>query len=90
MQSKIGKIIPSSRDPSKAGAVGVTEASGENVTLEADAVIMGVGVGPATEFLKNSKGFNVDKTGAVEVDEFLRVKGLEGVYAVGKSMPLLS
>ena len=47
---------------------------------------MGVGVAPATEYLKNSKGFEnvVDKTGAVQVDEYLRVKGLNDVYAIGR------
>lgn len=87
MQSKIGKIVPSSSDTSKAEAVVVTHPSGEEVTLEADAVIMGVGVAPATEFLKKSPGFEqfVDKTGAVTVDEFLKVKGLDGsVYAIGE------
>ncbi|KAI0073872.1 hypothetical protein K474DRAFT_1666080 [Panus rudis PR-1116 ss-1] len=86
MKSKVSKIVPSSSDPSKAGAVVVALPSGEELTLQADAVIMGVGVGPATEFLKQSKGFSelVDKSGAIEVDEYLRVKGLGGdVYAIG-------
>ena len=53
--------------------------------LGADVVVMGVGVGPATEFLRNSKGFEqvVDRTGAVQVDEFMKVKGLDNVYAIG-------
>jgi len=84
MQSKVGKIVPSQTDPSKAGAVVVTHPSGENVTLKADVVLMGVGVAPATEYLKASEGFNVDKSGAITVDEYLRVKGLDGsVYAIG-------
>ncbi|THH31451.1 hypothetical protein EUX98_g2754 [Antrodiella citrinella] len=86
MQTKVNKIVPSSSDPSKAGAVVITDSTGNNVTLETDAVIMGVGVAPATEFLRASKGFEqaVDKTGAVAVDEFLKVKGLDGsVYALG-------
>lgn len=47
---------------------------------------MGVGVAPATEYLKNSKGFEqvVDKIGAVQVDEYLKVKGLSDVYAIGE------
>lgn len=85
MRSKVDKIVPSSSDPNKASAVVVVEESGERVTLEADAVIMGVGVAPATEYLKQSKGFEqvVDKTGAVTVDELLRVKGVENVFAIG-------
>ena len=87
MQSKIAKISPSVSDSTKAGSVTVTLPSGENLELAADVVIMGVGVAPATEYLKASKGFEevVDRTGAVTVDEFLRVKGLDGsVYAIGK------
>ena len=61
---------------------------GQEQTLPADVVILGVGVAPATEYLKNSKGFEnlVDKSGAITVDEFLKVKGLDGsVYAIGES-----
>ena len=82
MQTKVEKIIPSQSDPTKAAGVVVN-----GTTLEADVVIMGVGVAPATEFLKStqSTGFEnaLDMSGAVLVDEYLRVKGLEGVYAIG-------
>lgn len=78
MQTKVEKIIPSQSDPTKAAGVIVN-----GTTLEADVVIMGVGVAPATEYLKSSPGFDLDRTGAVTVDEFLRVKGLDNVYAIG-------
>lgn len=86
MQTKVNKIVASPTDPSRASAVIITTSSGEDVTLPADFVIMGVGVAPATQFLKASKGFEqvVDKTGAVSVDEYLKVKGLEDVYAIGE------
>ncbi|KAI0661598.1 hypothetical protein C8Q70DRAFT_1051925 [Cubamyces menziesii] len=85
MQSKVDKIIPSESDPSQAGAVVVTSSTGQTTTLPADVVVMGVGVAPATEYLKGSKGFEqvVDKGGAVHVDEYLRVKGIDNVYAIG-------
>ncbi|OCH94795.1 hypothetical protein OBBRIDRAFT_788801 [Obba rivulosa] len=85
MQSKVGKIVASDADPSRAGAVVVTSESGQSITLPADVIVMGVGVAPATEYLKASKGFEqvVDRTGAVHVDEFLQVKGLKDVYAIG-------
>ncbi|KAH9925457.1 hypothetical protein B0H21DRAFT_764397 [Amylocystis lapponica] len=85
MQSKVDKIVSSSTDPSKAGAVVVSDNSGHSVTLPADVIVMGVGVAPATEYLKGSKGFEqaLDKSGAVLVDEYLRVKGLKDVYAIG-------
>ncbi|CAL1716035.1 unnamed protein product [Somion occarium] len=86
MKSKVSKIVPSASDSSKVGSVIVGLPSGQELELPADAVIMGVGVAPATEYLKASKGFEqaVDRTGAVTVDEYLRVKGLDGsVYAIG-------
>lgn len=43
---------------------------------------MGVGVAPATEFLKNS-GLPLEKDGGVAVDEFLQVKGKQDVFAIG-------
>ncbi|PCH42677.1 hypothetical protein WOLCODRAFT_163963 [Wolfiporia cocos MD-104 SS10] len=84
MQAQASKIIASKSDPSRAEAVVVKSSAGEQ-TIHADVVIMGVGVAPATEFLKGNKGFEgaLDKSGAVLVDEFLRVKGLDGVYAIG-------
>jgi apoptosis-inducing factor 3 len=61
------------------GAVsGVVLDSGEQ--LPADIVILGAGVIPATEFLKDiPKG----RDGSITVDEFLRVPEREGVYAAG-------
>ena len=85
MQSSVSKLVPSSSSPSNVGSVIVKGPSGQEETLPADAVVMGVGVAPATEYLKASPGFEsaVDKTGAVTVDAFLRVKGVSDVYAVG-------
>lgn len=87
MQSQVSKIVPSTSSPSDVGTVVVKGPSGAEEELPADVVIMGVGVAPATEYLKASEGFKdlVDKSGAIAVDELLRVKGLDGsVYAVGK------
>lgn len=86
MQSKVSKIVASEANPFKASAVIVEYSSGEQKTLPADVVIMGVGVAPATEYLRASKGFEnaLDRSGAVYVDELLRVKGVDSVYAIGK------
>lgn len=82
MSSKVDKIVPQEGNPNLAGGVVVN-----GVTLPADFVIMGVGVAPATEFLKGS-GIPLERDGAVKVDEYLRVKGLpagvQDVYAIGK------
>jgi len=81
MQTKVEKIVPREDNPSQAGGVVV---NGE--TLLADFVIMGVGVAPATDFLKGS-GIELEKDGGIEVDECLRVVKLpanvEGVFAIG-------
>ncbi|EIW72762.1 hypothetical protein TREMEDRAFT_67043 [Tremella mesenterica DSM 1558] len=60
---------------------GAVELKGQE-PLPADLVIMGTGVSPATNFLKES-GFTLEKDGGVAVDEYLRVKGMEHVYAIG-------
>jgi apoptosis-inducing factor 3 len=53
-------------------------------SIPADVVIMAVGIGPATEFLKES-GFKLEKDGGLKVDKYLRVKGVDDVYATGLS-----
>ncbi|KAI0261514.1 flavoprotein [Gloeopeniophorella convolvens] len=50
--------------------------------LPADVIIMGVGVRPATDYLKAS-GFELEKDGSVKVDEQLRVPGRADVFAIG-------
>ena len=76
MKCKVDKIVPSDLNPAVASGVIV---NGE--TLPADVIVMGVGVEPATHFLKDA--LDLEKDGGVKVDELLRVKGLENVYAVG-------
>jgi len=80
MKTKIDKIVASSENPNLASGVVV---NGE--TLPADFVIMGVGVAPATEYLKDS-GIQLEKDGGIRVDEYLRVRtgpDTKDVYAVG-------
>ncbi|KAH9989006.1 hypothetical protein BJV77DRAFT_1018930 [Russula vinacea] len=50
--------------------------------LSADLIVMGVGVRPATDYLKAS-GWELEKDGSVKVDELLRVPGRADVYAIG-------
>jgi NAD(P)H-nitrite reductase large subunit len=77
MTSQVEKIIPSESNPSLAAGVVVN-----GQTLPADFIVMGVGVAPATELLKQS-GFQLEKDGGVKVDEYLKVQGHDNVYAVG-------
>jgi NADPH-dependent 2,4-dienoyl-CoA reductase/sulfur reductase-like enzyme len=53
-------------------------------TLPADFVIMGVGVAPATQYLKGS-GVELEKDGGIRVDKYLRVKteDTKNVFAIG-------
>ena len=76
MRTKIDKIIPSVENPALASGVVV---NGE--TIPADVIIMGVGVTPATEFLKGT--LDLEKDGGVKVDELLRVNKVKDVYAIG-------
>ncbi|KAF5327184.1 hypothetical protein D9619_004398 [Psilocybe cf. subviscida] len=80
MSSKVEKIVAKEDDPKIAAGVVVN-----GTTLPCDFVIMGVGVAPATQFLKGS-GIDLEKDGSVKVDKFLRVrsgKDTKNIYAVG-------
>ena len=86
MGSQLERIIASESDPKLATGVELTNKDGEKEIIEADLIVLGVGVSPATEFLKQSAGFPqaaFQKDGGVLVDEYLRVRGLEDVYAIG-------
>ncbi|KAI6039787.1 hypothetical protein EDC04DRAFT_1612968 [Pisolithus marmoratus] len=77
MKTRADKIVASESNPSQASGVVV-----DGQTIPADFIVMGVGVAPATEYLKQS-GFALEKDGGVKVDEYLRVPGHADVYAIG-------
>ncbi|KAG6850699.1 hypothetical protein H0H93_009857 [Arthromyces matolae] len=80
MNSKVEKIVPQESNPNLAGGVIVN-----GVTLPADFIVMGVGVAPATEYVKGS-GIELENDGGIKVDKYLRVQSgpdQENVYAVG-------
>lgn len=85
--ASVSHFEPSSSDSSAIGAVVIKDSSDKEIKLPADVVILGVGVGPATQFLKEAPGFPaLQKDGGVEVDEHFRVKGLAqdaNVFAIG-------
>lgn len=73
-------IKPSATDPSSVGSVVLKDGT----EIEADVVVLGVGVRPATEFLKGSKLESaIQKDGGLKVDGQLKVEGFEDVYAIG-------
>lgn len=65
-----------------AGAVGAVKLK-DGTELEADLVILGVGVAPATEYLKDNSEVQLNKDGSVSVNESFAVQGLSDVYAIG-------
>ncbi|KAI9692173.1 MAG: hypothetical protein M1822_006403 [Bathelium mastoideum] len=78
MGASVDKASPSKSDSSKVGAVHLKDGT----TLDAEIVIEGVGVGPATEFLKDS-GIQLEKDGSIQVDETFAIPGHDGVFAIG-------
>jgi NADPH-dependent 2,4-dienoyl-CoA reductase/sulfur reductase-like enzyme len=80
MASKVEKIIPQEGNPTLAGGVMVN-----GTIIPADFVVMGVGVTPATAFLKGS-GIKLESDGGIKVDQYLRVQSgpdTNDVYAIG-------
>ncbi len=61
---------------------GVKTEKGENI--DADILLVSIGVRPNTEFLKDS-GFELSERGAIDVDEHMRTY-IENVYAAGDSV----
>ena len=79
MSASVEKAEPSAKDPSKVGAVVLKNGT----RLEADLVILGVGVAPATEYLRDNKAVALEKDGSLRVDEKFAVQSLKDVWAVG-------
>lgn len=79
MNASVDKATPSKSDSSKVGAVVLKDGT----ELEADLVIEGVGVAPATEYLKGNNDVELNKDGSLTTDETFAVKGLKDVFAIG-------
>lgn len=79
MSAGVDKAEPSNTDPSKVGSVILKDGT----KIEADLVILGIGVSPSTEFIKNNSSVTLEEDGSLKVDENYSVVGLDGVYAVG-------
>ncbi|GAA93726.1 uncharacterized protein L969DRAFT_43950 [Mixia osmundae IAM 14324] len=77
LDNGLSHFEPSENDKEAVGSVVLQ--SGQK--LPADLVILGVGVGPRTELLKPY--VEINKDGSVSTDEFLQVKGLDDIYAIG-------
>lgn len=79
MNASVDKAEPSKSDPSKVGAVALKDGT----SLEADLVILGVGVAPTTQYLKDNSIVKLEGDGSLKTDENFSVVGLKDVYAVG-------
>lgn len=79
MQTSVDHIKEDSSNPGTACSVVLKNGT----ELPADVVILGVGVAPATEYLKEGSGIKLERDGGVLVDEYLRVPGVDNVYAIG-------
>ena len=79
MGASVDSASPSPKDKNAVGAVKLKDGT----ELEADLVILGIGVGPATEFLRGNDSVKLEKDGSIQTDEFFKVKGMEDVYALG-------
>lgn len=79
MSAGVDKAEPSGSNPSNVGGVLLNDGT----KLEADLVILGVGVSPATEFLRDNKVLRLEQDGSIKTDENFSVVGLKDVYAIG-------
>ena len=79
MEAGVEKATPSSSNSKNVGAVHLKDGT----QLDADLVILGVGIAPATEYLKENKAVRLEKDASLKTDETFAVKGLKDVYAIG-------
>jgi NAD(P)H-nitrite reductase large subunit len=79
MEASVDSATPSTSDDTKVDAVLLKDGS----RLPADLVILGVGVAPATEFLKSNPAVQLEKDGSIKVDESFSVLGVKDAYAIG-------
>jgi thioredoxin reductase len=79
MGASVDSATPSEKDSKAVGAVKLKDGK----SIEADLVILGVGVAPATEYLKDNNSVSLEKDGSLRTDENFKVEGLEDVFAIG-------
>jgi NAD(P)H-nitrite reductase large subunit len=81
MEASVESASPLHPGGTKVAAVALKDGT----KLPADLVILGVGVAPATEYLKGNPDVQLERDGSIKVDESFSVIGLKDVYAIGSS-----
>lgn len=79
MSAGVDKAEPSGTNPSKVGSVHLKDGT----KLEADLVVLGVGVAPSTGYLRENKVIRLEEDGSLKTDDNFLVAGLKDVYAIG-------
>ena len=79
MSASVDSAVPSASDAKTVEGVKLKDGT----VLEADLVILGVGVAPTTEYLKDNSKVTLEKDGSIKTDETFAVHGLNDVYAIG-------
>ncbi|KAI9885118.1 MAG: hypothetical protein M1823_003087 [Watsoniomyces obsoletus] len=79
MSAGVEKATPSSSNPQDVGAVHLKDGT----ELPCDLVVLGVGVAPATEYLKDNPSITLEKDGSLRTDASFLVEGFKDVYAIG-------
>ncbi|KAL8904370.1 MAG: hypothetical protein Q9207_003322 [Kuettlingeria erythrocarpa] len=79
MEASVDSAQPSKDDQGKVGSVSLKDGT----SLPADLVILGIGVTPATGFLKDNPAIELEKDGSIRTNEAFEVEGHSGVYAIG-------
>jgi NADPH-dependent 2,4-dienoyl-CoA reductase/sulfur reductase-like enzyme/nitrite reductase/ring-hydroxylating ferredoxin subunit len=79
MSAGVEKAEPSSADAAKVGSIVLKDGN----SLEADIVVLGVGVTPATDFLRDNTAFELERDGSLRTDKKFAVVGASNVWAIG-------
>lgn len=79
LDASVDSATPSSSNSKAVGAVKLKDGT----SLPADLVILGIGVAPATGYLKDNDSIKLLDDGSLQTSESFAVKGLQDVYAIG-------
>ncbi|EXJ70677.1 uncharacterized protein A1O5_05667 [Cladophialophora psammophila CBS 110553] len=84
LNAGVDSALPASKVANTVGlsSVGAVKLK-DGTELEADLVILGIGVFPETTYLRNNPKVQLEKDGSISVDENFAVKGLQDVWAIG-------